>query len=166
MPLRDQPIKVLKEAEKSSGQFADDILKYVMETSLLGVWAWDLDTDDFFCSKRVMDILGTHEAHMNGNISDMRDRLHADDRERHKNDFQVFLENKEVFTREYRLRRDDGIYIWANIRSHGVWDSEGHLKRLAGSLHDTTQQVELQQSYKKGEDELRLIFDNVPAKIW
>lgn len=166
MPLRDTPIKSLSEDQSASITFGNDVLEYALKTSLIGFWAWDIEKDELFRSQRVDAILGSDASKMTGTLSDFQSRLHPDDSSNIKKDINTYLKNKKLFDKEYRLRRDDNVYIWVGFRAEGIWNESCSAERIAGSIFDITEQVKLRETQKKREDELRLIFDNVPAKIW
>ncbi len=167
MPLRDRPINSLSEASPNEGVFGNDVLEYALKTSLVGFWAWDIEKDALFRSKRVDEIFMSDINVMMDKISDFQSRLHPDSADNIETDIKLCLDQTLLFDKEYRLRRDDGTYIWVGFRAQGIWDEKsGKALRIAGSIFDITDQVKLRESYKAREDELRLIFDNVPAKIW
>jgi PAS domain S-box-containing protein len=165
MPLRDVPISSLSETSSVHSRFGNDVLEYALNASLIGFWAWDIEQDLLFRSKRVDQILMTDGSEMQETISAFQSRLHPDDKADIKKDILNYLEDKRLFDKEYRFKRGDGSYIWIGFRAEGIWEKNKPV-RIAGSFFDISDQIAIREEQQKRESELRLIFDNVPAKIW
>ncbi|HEX4507611.1 MAG TPA: PAS domain-containing protein [Alphaproteobacteria bacterium] len=58
------------------------------------------------------------------------------------------LNGVEVFSRDYRLTRDDGTQLWVAARARTYFDEAGNAVRIAGVLSDVTDQKRVQEQLR------------------
>ncbi len=104
-----------------------------------GVWDWDMLTDEVYFSTRWKAILGLAPDEPMGSMSGWFDRIQPQDRREFEDALQRHLRGEtEHFDCEYRVRHEDGDWIWVSSRGVAVAGAEGRPKRMAGSLTDIT----------------------------
>jgi diguanylate cyclase (GGDEF)-like protein/PAS domain S-box-containing protein len=104
-----------------------------------GVWDWDLAADRIFFSARWKAMLGCDEAEIGDLPNEWLGRVHAEDLERLKTDFDAHIAGKTPrFECEHRVRRKDDSYHWMLARGIALRDTEGKACRIAGSQTDVT----------------------------
>lgn len=119
-------------------QRAEQRFELAMRGSSVGFWEWDVRTDAIFWSPRYLEILGLDGKDVDRTIQHFQARQHPDDRAQIGEAMQAHLERREPYDIEYRLRRQDGDYIWVHARGQADWDSFGVPQRMAGSVDDIT----------------------------
>jgi PAS domain S-box-containing protein len=92
-------------------------------------------------------------------------RLHPDDRERVYQALTQHVENKEPYDIEYRLKTKSGEYRWFAARGQRIWDEQGRLMRMSGSLRDITQSNEDKTKLEDSEAKWRSLVENAPNII-
>ncbi len=169
MPLT-QIIRELEPSNETASQGYKDVLQYALEDSRIGFWSWDIQKDEMFMSERVKEVF---KISFDGNTtqdSDFRERVHPDYRDQVQQDFSVFRNPETMATArleaEYPFRQETGGYIWVRLTGRMITDKNGNPEKMAGSMLDISDLIAEREKYRKNEDELRLIFDSVPARIW
>ncbi len=66
----------------------------------------------------------------------------------------------EGCTIEYRIRHKDGTYRWIEDNKRVVRDAAGQPTEIVGVWTDVTERKKLEESLRKSEAELRVIFEN------
>lgn len=105
-----------------------------------GLWDWKIETGEFYVSPRWKAIVDDPSEGDVLTIDTWFDRVHVDDLERVRAEFDEHLRGDSAqFESEHRLRREGGSYRWVLARGLAVRDAEGRPVRLAGSLTDITE---------------------------
>ena len=106
----------------------------------VGVWEWDLTTNQFYPSYEFRRQLGNGETeHING-LSDVESRLHPGDRERVKKSLRKFLTSGEPsYEAQYRLRSSDNTYHWMRLGAELLNDPNGRPRRILGYQLDVSE---------------------------
>ena len=116
-----------------------------VEKSAVGTWERDFTTNKAYWSPRVREIVGVTDPDFVPEVSDFETRLHPDDRARVLEALQNHLTTREPHLAEFRLRHEDGHYVWLRSRGQAVWDEDGTPLRMAGSVEDITANLELER---------------------
>jgi PAS domain S-box-containing protein len=90
------------------------------------------------------------------------DRIHPDDRERVRREFQASLDTKSKYETEYRLLLPDGTIRYLRSVGHPVLDKAGALVEFVGISIDTTEQSLATEEIKRLKD--RLHEENVALR--
>lgn len=122
---------------------ANDRLIRLTQVSTDAIWEWDLQTNQVFRSKPLLQLLGPAEIETPGN-GWWHNSVHPDDKERVELHVKNLLHNKLYSWQwEYRLRYLDGGYRTVRDRGIVVFEKEEPVK-LIGSLLDLTEIKELE----------------------
>src|SRR5271169_2059453 len=117
------------------------------------IWDWDVSADKIFTSPETEHILGLKRGALEGPAASWLDVLHPLDRDRFRASLDNAVEQRRGrLTQDFRLRADDGNYLWFTLKARPVVGSDGEVVRLVGTLTDVT-------DFKKAEE--RLLFDAV-----
>ena len=99
-----------------------------------GLWEWDSNSKEFYCSNRWRAMLGLPPRDGIGQISEWFDRIHDEDRAPLKAALEAHLSGTEDhFQHEHRIRHEDGSYRTFLCRGVAV-RGPGRVLRIAGSL--------------------------------
>lgn len=92
-------------------------------------------------------------------------RLHPDDRDSIFQAVGEHVDHKRPYDVEYRLRTKSGEYRWFSARGEGIWDEQGQLLRMAGSLRDITTFKQFEAKLQHSEATWRTLVENAPDII-
>ena len=104
-----------------------------------GLWDWNLATGAVYYSPRWKQMMGCDEAEVDGSPDAWFGRIHADDRERVREELVGGASHaRSTYELEFRMRHRDGDYRWILCRGLAVRDRMGRATRIAGSITDIT----------------------------
>lgn len=133
----------------------------------IGVWEWDMRTDQAYGSPSYYSMLGYPAS---ADVIDRQfwiDRCHPDDVERANLQIQRALAGTvDTYHYEVRLRHADGHYRW--VRLHGrvtERDTDGRPTRLLGVRIDIHQQVLAEQALRQSQALNLAVLNSVQAHI-
>ncbi|MEM9770564.1 MAG: PAS domain S-box protein, partial [Cyanobacteria bacterium P01_D01_bin.73] len=92
--------------------------------------------------------------------------LHPGDRDQVLSEIQRSLAKRQQYTLEYRIIRADGEVRWVLEQGQGVFDPEGYLSWLDGSLMDVTQQKLAEAELEASRQLLQVVLDNIPQAVF
>jgi PAS domain S-box-containing protein len=117
----------------------------------VGLWDWNVVTNELFWSDRFKEIVGIKDNDFIPYLSEFEDRLHPDDHDRIMKALIDHTTLKTPYNVEYKLRHEDGQYVWIHARGQAMWNDKGEPIRVAGSVDDITAkkmvELELQHQY-------------------
>lgn len=148
--------KVTAAIEKSERRLA-----YALDASTEGVWDWNLETDNCYCSPRYFEILG-HEPRPTSTVNTLLDFFHPEDRIDLLPRLRRALQVDGHYDIEFRMLAADGQYKWIMSRGKVVErDAEGKPTRAVGTHTDITSrkvaQLEMQEARWKIEERNRQV---------
>jgi PAS domain S-box-containing protein len=92
--------------------------------------------------------------------------FHPDDWARLKDERARGLTRAMPFEIEWRVRRKDGQYRWFLVRYNPLRDEHGRILRWYAGGTDIDDRKRAEEALRKSEQELRLLFETVPAMVW
>ena len=117
------------------------------------IWDWDVSADKIYTSPETEQLLGLKRGTLEGPAAHWLDVLHPLDRDRFRASLDGVVEQRRGrLNQDFRLRANDGHYLWFALKARPVVGSDGEVVRLVGTLTDVT-------DFKKAEE--RLLFDAV-----
>jgi diguanylate cyclase (GGDEF)-like protein/PAS domain S-box-containing protein len=117
------------------------------------IWDWDVSADKVFTSPETEHLLGFKRGALEGPAAHWLDVLHQLDRDRFRAALDSLIEQRRGrLNHEFRLRAQDGHYMWFALKARPVVGSDGEVVRVVGTLVDVT-------DFKNAEE--RLLFDAV-----
>lgn len=113
-------------------------LRLVAEASRDIIWNWDVPCDKRTVSGRVYQLLGCSASALNSYES-WRQLIHPEDREGAEELLRRHLAGETPeYRAEYRVRREDGTYIWIFATGKALFGDDGKPTLMAGSYTDIT----------------------------
>lgn len=104
-----------------------------------GLWDWHRELNILYFSPRWKAMLGMDEAKEISDISEWFLRAHPDDYAMLQAEIQAHLDGETPHLEvEYRIRHEDGRYLWVLCRGLAVRKGDGQAYRIAGSQTDIT----------------------------
>ncbi|MDF9747259.1 PAS domain S-box protein [Natrinema salsiterrestre] len=116
-------------------------LELALEGTNTGVWEWDLDTDAVSWNETLERIVGLEPGSFGGTFDAFKDYVHPDDLPRIETAVERAIANDELFQTEFRLRHEDGTWIWVGARARVVKTEDGGT-RMVGINNDITPRKE------------------------
>jgi PAS domain S-box-containing protein len=144
---------------------SDERYELAMRGMSVGLWDWDVTTNELYWSEKFKDIIGLAPGAFAPHFREFSDRLHPEDRTRVEAALFAHLRGQGPFDVEFRMRRVDGGYVWVHAYGQAKFDARGHALRMAGSVQDITQKKEQQQAIARSESQMRLLVENTPAAV-
>ena len=144
---------------------SDERYELAMRGMSVGLWDWNVDTNAFYGSEKFKDIIGVPAAEFSPHYNEFSSRLHPEDRTAVEAALFGHLRRQGRFDIEFRLRRNDGEYVWVHANGQAQFDANGPASRMAGSIQDITHKRQQQQAVRRSEEQLRVLIENAPAAI-
>ena len=117
------------------------------------IWDWDVSADKVFTSPETEHLLGLKRGALEGAAATWLEVLHPLDRDRFRASLDSVIEQRRGrLMQDFRLRTQEGNYLWFSLKARPVVGSDGEVVRLVGTLTDVT-------DFKTAEE--RLLHDAV-----
>ncbi|MBB3135449.1 PAS domain S-box-containing protein [Rhizobium pisi] len=154
--------EALRNRERELSQLVD------MVPSLL--WRLDPEGAPTFFNQRLIDFLGldvveTEKPGKSRLSSIIETAVHPDDAESLVEALNHSLATGERFSKQYRLRRADGVYRWVNGSAEPLRDESGRIVQWYGLSHDIDDQLRVEEALRERERSLWKIVETLPAMI-
>jgi len=148
---RKQAEMALKESQQR--------LTLALKGSHMGVWEWNIETDQVYWSPECCEIYGVTE--FGGRIEDFARMVHADDFENVMEVAKRAVEDRTVFAIEFRALRPDGRQIWLANLAQATYDPSGKPLRMAGTVRDITARKQAEEEVRR----LSVVVEQSPSSI-
>jgi diguanylate cyclase (GGDEF)-like protein/PAS domain S-box-containing protein len=105
------------------------------------VWDWDVPADRIYVSADADALLGVKRGSLDGPASRWLDLVHVLDRDRFRTALDAVIDNRRGrVCQEFRIRANDGHYVWLSLKARPVVGSDGEVVRCVGTICDITEQ--------------------------
>lgn len=134
---------------KSEQMLSQDQERYALlaQEAHDGIWDWDLKQESVYYSPQWKSLLGLDHLPISDSPEEWLSRIHPEDREQFENKLHTYLLNRQPsFHCEYRIRHQNGEYLWVLTRGTAVWDQAGVASRLVGCQIDMSLKTQLTQA--------------------
>lgn len=102
----------------------------------VGLWDWDIVNNNIYWTEKFRNFLGIADPDYKPSFDDFAGRLHPDDKDATLKMLDDHLRRLSPFNIEYRLKRDDGTYVWLHASGQAAWDAGDKPIRMVGSVAD------------------------------
>ncbi|MEW8431866.1 MAG: PAS domain S-box protein, partial [gamma proteobacterium symbiont of Ctena orbiculata] len=120
-------------AVQSALKASEERYRLLTESSMDGVWDWDLEHNSLYLSPRWKMQLGYQDHELENHLDTWKDHLHPDDQARVLRHIEQYLASPEpIWMEEFRLRHKSGEYIWMMARGSAVMNAENRVIRILG----------------------------------
>ncbi|WP_108061050.1 PAS domain S-box protein [Poseidonibacter lekithochrous] len=153
--------KHLKEL-KDKYKILYDRYDYAVSGSKLGLWDWNLQSNEVYFSPIWKELLGFKDNELENDFKSWEDRVHPDDKEKTIRDIKDNHEGKtELYENIHRLKHKDGSWQWILDKGKTIFDKNGKALRMVGFHTNITKQQELEHELLK----LKVAIDHSPISI-
>jgi len=142
---------------------SDTHLRLAVRAANVGVWDWDLRTNEVYCSAECKGLLGFEPDESIWGEFGWQNCVHPDDIAHVLQTVSAYLaEPVAECSAEFRLRHKDGTYRWILAQGALVSDENGQPVRLVGASVDMTRRKEMEQALRASEARLNAIINTTP----
>jgi len=153
---------------------SEERLELVIRGSRDGFWDgrvladehWSSPRTPIWWSPRVREMLGYSETEFPDILESWSSRLHPDDRDRVFAALTAHIERRVPYDEEYRLLTKHGEYHWFRARGQAIWDADGRVIRMAGSLQSVMDRRQAEEAIRRSEQLLQSVADSTTAVIY
>lgn len=122
---------------------SNERLNLALSASKMGVWEWDLQSNDVFWSPECHEIVGLRE--FNGRFDAFAALIHPDDAAHVRETVDKAVAQRTPYTDEFRIIRPDGQERWLFNLGRPTYDSTGVPLRLIGTVQDITRRQQIEK---------------------
>lgn len=160
-----QDITKQKDAELSLHK-SQERLDSAVKGAEIGLWDWDIDTDEIYWSDVHKKLLGIKDKKFLANRDEFIKRIHPEDKDILKQAVKDHLENKKPYDLKFRLLHSDGHYIWIHSKGRAFFDKEGNPIRMAGSAYDISETKKIEEDLKITRERFDLALKGSSVGLW
>jgi PAS domain S-box-containing protein len=139
-------------------------LKEAQRIAKIGSWSWDIASDRAEWSDQVYDIFKAPRKEQPSSAF-AKAFVHPDDLKLWQKTIQQAIKKQEPFAFDYRAVRSDGETIWVRNETTTEYDKQGRFTGYNGTVQDITDRKKVEQEIRMGEEQLRLITENIPGLV-
>ena len=133
-------------------------LELALAASRMGVWEWDVRTNQVFWSPECQEIMGIEE--FEGTLDGFAGLVHPEDAEQVLEQAQRSLTNGNEYSPEFRLVTPNGEIRWLESSSMIQRDSTGEPLKMVGTVRDITERKRAEEALQASEARYRTFVDH------
>lgn len=160
--LRSRHTATVLKIREQELEHSEERYALAVRGSGVGLWDRNVATGELYLSPRVMEIMGFPPDFV-ADRNELLGRVHPHDIGLVGPELVRAVAEKRPYDIEGRVRRPDGTYIWVRLRGVPVFDGEGTLVRVAGSLDDITALKQAEAAVKASEESFRATMESAPV---
>ncbi len=133
-----------------------DRVELALNGADLGMWDWDVVTDELVFNSRWAEMLGYQAVSLPPNFKAIFEMIHEKERERVISVFRGIRQSSPSFEEEFRVTTRSNESKWLLVRGKATeFDNEGKASRLTGTAMDITQRRLSEDHLKQYADKLQ-----------
>ncbi|HEX2045492.1 MAG TPA: PAS domain S-box protein [Gaiellaceae bacterium] len=139
---------------------SEERLRLALEAGDMGIWDWNLRTDELVWSEKLEEINSVRNGSFDGTFGSFLAVVSAEDRERVAAAVKAALERGTLYDVEFRVGTADGTVRWNASRGRVLRDAEGRPARMIGVAADITGRKENEEELRRSRELYRLVVEN------
>ncbi len=137
------------------------------EAARVGVWDWNLETDEFYLDPHIKALLGYEDHEIPNDLSIWSSYVFPPDHEKVMKAANDHLKGKTPqYELEHRMVHKDGSLRWIQVRGTAIRNKEGKATRLLGTDEDITERRRAADALKESERFLATLLSNMPGIVY
>jgi PAS domain S-box-containing protein len=148
-------LRIIIENKKAEARIRISNERYILATKATNdaIWDWDFTSDNLFRGEGYFNLFGYKPGYVSKPIERLELAIHPDDKERVVSGLKEFIQgtNRQIWEEEYRFKKADGSYVLVFDRGFLIYNHEGRINRMVGSMQDITEKKELEKQLIKQE---------------
>ena len=154
-------LRIIIENKKSEAMIKLSNERYLLATKATNdaIWDWDMVNKTMYFGEGFYTLFG-HRPGYNNVDSEWESRIHPADRPRVLGDLYKFIgsNNVQIWEDEYHFQKADGSYALVHDRGFFIYDQQGKISRMIGSMQDITEKKEMEKTLLRQEiDKQKLV---------
>ena len=126
-----------------------------------GMWDWNLADGSIFWSRSMFDILGLQPQSGVLSFGDVSARMHPNDAKLDEFVEELLQGQRKVFDHEFRMRHEEGDWVWLRARAALANAHNGEQPHLVGIVFDISRQKQLDKLNREAELRLKDAVENI-----
>lgn len=136
------------------------------EAGQVGVWDWNLDTNELYIDPRLKALLGYEDDEIQNHMDDWEQHIHPDDFDRVMEEVTAYLDGERPsFEITHRMVHKNGRERWFLARGRVIQDGEGRPSRMVGADTDITDRKLAEEALRESEEQFDLFMEYIPAAV-
>jgi len=132
----------------------------------VGSWEKDMKTGEIFWSDELYRICGAVPQQVKPNLYTILERLHPDDRPVFREAASNAVTKGIPYRLDFRFVLSDGSERAVHADAEPVFDADGEVIRVTGTMQDITEKKVAERLLRKREEEFRALVENSPDLIF
>lgn len=141
------------------------MLRVATEIGGVGVWDWDVLTEQIRWSDAHFELLGYEVNETSASYSAWRERVHEDDLEAVEAALDHARATRQEYVCDFRVVHPGGEVHWLSARGQYLYDADGKPVRMLGAMIDTTERRRQEEWQKLLVEELQHRVRNLISMI-
>ncbi len=142
-------------------------LAYALDASNDGLWDWNIAQGESYFSPQYLRMLGYEPGEFAATFDAWWEYVHPDDRDDAKSAILKSIATQGDFSREFRMRKKDGQYIWILSRGRVMeTDCEGRALRMVGTHTDISEPKQVEEALSESRKQLAYALDASNDGLW
>ncbi len=160
-------IKDVSELYKAQNEIAksQQQMEAVLEFSGLGIWDYDLVTQSTSRTMQHDACFGLKSLHPNWTYETFINFVHEDDREQVNSIYPEYLDKGKAYNVDYRVKWDDGSIHWLNSSGKGIYDDDGNMVRVIGTVHEISDRKETELALQESNSEKETLLAEIHHRV-
>ena len=142
-------LRVIIENKQSEEKIKISNERYLLATMATNdaIWDWDVATNSMYWGEGFHGLFGYKAGYFDNELGMWEASIHPHDKERVLQSIQRFVEShsQQVWQDEYRFRKADGKYVLVADRGFLIYNQQGKVSRMVGSMQDVTEKREMEK---------------------
>ena len=156
--------QALRESEKEL-RVQKERLEKASFAGKVALWDWDMGTGALEWSSVVDGMLGFGAGGFPRTILAREDIIHPDDKAQVMEVLNRHLKSGAPYETSYRVRRNDGAYVWWHDVGTAARDEHGEAVRMSGACVDITGRQQAEEAIRLAKQDWEIAFDAVSDAI-
>lgn len=150
---RLERVKLLRSLAKSEQPKSEDVqdkskeqLRLALEAAQMGIWDWNLLTNDIVWSRGHEQLFGVTPGKFGGTYEAFNSCVHPEDRESIVQAVNIARQQRQDYHHKFRVVWPDGSIHWIDAKGQFFYDETGQATRMIGVVMDITKNIQAQDS--------------------
>ncbi len=141
-------------------------LQLAQQAGRMGVWEWNLLTNDISWSEGIWAILGLEPGSITSNFESFVKFLHPDEQQLVLQRVEMAFAQGDEYCDEFRVIRQDGTICWLLSKGQVIRTQDGQPERLLGINVDISDRKQAEEVLRQSEERLRLAMEGAQMGTW
>jgi PAS domain S-box-containing protein len=156
-----------RKAAEEAIRIAKERFDRAVRAGSVGVWDWDLRTDDIHIDPNLKAMLGYADHEIPNHMSAWVQHVYPADRDAVGEAVAAHLEGRtREFEIEHRMLKRDGGICWFLARGEAVRNSEGRPYRMVGTDTNITEHKQAKEAEAAAIEKYRLVASSIPGFVY